>query len=122
MCLSQQNVSWGRYMKEDVLGQFEQLVLTAVLSLGEDAYGPKIHEKVIELAEREVSIGSVYITLDRLEDKGHLASKPGRPPQWGGQARRYYRLRAAGQRALRQAFETSRRLQQTAEPMWEFKT
>ena len=39
-------------MKEDVLGQFEQLVLTAVLSLGEDAYGPKIHEKVIELAER----------------------------------------------------------------------
>ena len=109
-------------MKEDVLGQFEQLVLTAVLSLGEDAYGPKIHEKVIELAEREVSIGSVYITLDRLEDKGHLASKPGRPPQWGGQARRYYRLRAAGQRALRQAFETSRRLQQTAEPMWEFKT
>src|SRR6266581_774906 len=70
-------------MKEDVLGQFEQLILTAVLSLGEDAYGPKIHEKVIELAERQVSIGSVYITLDRLEDKGHLASKPGRPPQWG---------------------------------------
>ncbi|PYR96512.1 MAG: hypothetical protein DMG15_04465 [Acidobacteria bacterium] len=67
-------------------------------------------------------IGSVYITLDRLEDKGHLASKPGRPPQWGGQARRYYGLPAAGQRALRQAFETSRRLQQTAEPLWEFKT
>jgi PadR family transcriptional regulator len=104
-------------MKKDVLGQFEQLVLMAVVALGEDAYGAAVHEKTLELAERPVTFGSVYITLDRLEDKGYLASKYGAPPEMGGKAKRYFRMRATGKQALRDALETSRRLQQTAEAL-----
>ena len=59
----------------DSLGQFEQLVLTAILALREDAYGVTIQAKVQELARpKPVSLGAVYVTLDRLEDKGFIAS------------------------------------------------
>ena len=60
--------------KVDSLGQFEQLVLAAVLALGDDAYGVTIHAKIEELAHpKSVGLGAVYVTLDRLEDKGdHL--------------------------------------------------
>ena len=65
--------------KTDPLGQFEQLVLGAVLALEEQAYGVPIHQKVCDMAARPVHIASVYITLDRLEDKGrsgNLLSQP----------------------------------------------
>jgi PadR family transcriptional regulator len=53
------------------IGQFEQFVLTAILSLGEDAYGVTIHAKVQALVQpKTVVLGAVYATLDRLEDKG----------------------------------------------------
>ena len=55
----------------DSLGHFEQLVMTAIMALPENAYGVSIHAKVSELAApKNVSLGAVYITLDRLEDKG----------------------------------------------------
>ena len=61
--------------KPDSLGQFEQLVLTAILTRGDDAYGVSIHSKVEELARpKAVSLGAVYVTLDRLEDKGLVKS------------------------------------------------
>ena len=61
--------------RPDSLGQFEQLVLTAVLMLHDDAYGVSIHSKVQELAHpKSVSLGAVYVTLDRLEDKGLMVS------------------------------------------------
>ena len=61
--------------KPDSLGQFEQLVMTAILARREDAYGVTIHSKVEELARpKAVSLGAVYVTLDRLEDKGLIAS------------------------------------------------
>ena len=69
--------------KPDSIGQFEQLVLTAILTRRDDAYGVSIHSKVQELARpRTVSLGAVYVTFDRLEDKG-LVKSPGcpiRPP------------------------------------------
>ncbi len=56
----------------DSLGQFEQLVLTGVLLLREQAYGMAVHAKVCELGGRQVLLPAVYVTLDRLEDKGHV--------------------------------------------------
>jgi len=87
--------------KSDALGQFEQLVLASVLVLGQQAYGVTIFEKVGEMAERPVKIGSVYITLDRLEDKGMVSSWLSDPTaERGGRAKRCYRLEALGEREV----------------------
>ncbi len=106
--------------KEDALGPLEQLVLTAVLPAGDDAYASAIRTKAMELSEREVTFGSVFITLDRLEGKGYVISRQGVPSQNPGRPKRYYRMRAAGERALTNAFEMAHRLQQTAEPRFRF--
>jgi DNA-binding PadR family transcriptional regulator len=92
--------------------QFEQIVLTAILSLRDNAYGVTIHEKVQELAApRLVSAGAVYVTLDRLEDKGMVASWLSDPtPERGGRSKRFYRLEALGERALEESAETAKRL------------
>src|ERR1700680_2161440 len=94
------------------LGQFEQLVLTAILKLRADAYGVTIHAKVSELAEpKRVSLGAIYVTLDRLEDKGCIVSWLSDPtPERGGRAKRCYQLEAAGERALQESAATIRRL------------
>src|ERR1700748_847913 len=74
------------------LGHFEQLVLSAVTSLRGNAYGGTIHAKVSELAGRSVNLGSIYVTLDRLQDKGLVTSWFGAPtPERGGKPKRYYR-------------------------------
>ena len=75
------------------LGQFEQVVLTAILALGEDAYGVTIHAKVEDLSSpRKIARGAVYATLDRMEDKGLIASWMSEPtPERGG--RRMYAVR-----------------------------
>jgi len=102
------------------LGQFEQLVLTAILSLREDAYGVTIHEKVADLAApKTVSLGAVYVTLDRLEDKGFIAWWLSDPtPERGGRAKRCYRLEALGERGLRESAETLRRMHDVLEAAW----
>jgi PadR family transcriptional regulator, regulatory protein PadR len=94
------------------IGQFEQLVLTAVLSLKEDAYGVTIHEKVAELARpKSVSLGAVYVTLDRLEDKGLVSSWLSEPTaERGGRAKRCYRMEALGERALQESTATAQRI------------
>ena len=62
------------------LGQFEQLVMTAILARGENAYGVTIHSKLEELVRpKAVSLGAVYATLDRLEDKRFWFDRAGRP-------------------------------------------
>ena len=96
----------------DSLGQFEQLVLTAILKLREDAYGVTIHAKVAELARpKKVSLGAVYVTLDRLEDKGLVASWLSDPtPERGGRSKRCYRLEALGERALQESAVTAKRV------------
>ncbi len=98
--------------RPDSLGQFEQLILTAILTLGDDAYGVTIQSKVAELAHpKPASLGAVYVTLDRLEDKGLVASWLSDPtPERGGRAKRCYRLEALGERALRESAVTAKRV------------
>ncbi len=106
--------------KAESLGQFEQLVLTAILTLREDAYGITIHEKVQELAHPKiVSLGAIYVTLDRLEDKGLVASRLSDPtPERGGRAKRYYHLEGAGEIALQEAAVTAKRIWDVASEAW----
>ena len=96
----------------DSLGQFEQVVLTAILALGNNAYGVTIHAKVEELSKpRKIARGAVYATLDRMEDKGLIASWLSDPtPERGGRSRRHYRLEKSGEKALREAAKTAQRL------------
>ena len=99
-------------MTSPLLGQFEQIVLTAVVSLGEDAYGISVHRKAEELSRpRKVSLGAIYATLDRLEDKGLISSRLSEPtPERGGRARRCYRIEKSGLKALGEAVSTAQRL------------
>src|SRR5262245_44986051 len=98
--------------KVDSLGQFEQLVMTAVLSLGDNAYGVTIHRKVEELAQpKAVSLGAVYVTLDRLEDKGFVSSWLSDPTrERGGRSKRHYRLQALGEHTLRESLAAAQRM------------
>lgn len=106
--------------KPDSLGQFEQLVLTAVLTLRDDAYGVTIHARVAELAHpKQVSLGAVYVTLDRLEDKGLVTSWLSDPtPERGGRAKRCYRLEALGERALEESAATAKRIWDGVVDVW----
>jgi PadR family transcriptional regulator len=90
--------------KGDNLGEFEQLILAALTILGADAYGMTIHERVEKLAAglRSVSLGSVYTTLDRLEQKGYVKSWFSDPtPERGGRSKRYFEVTGAGEKALK---------------------
>ena len=102
------------------LGQFEQLVLTAILGLSDKAYGVTIHVEVEALsAPRTAVLGAVYATLDRLEDKGLISSWLSDPtPERGGRSKRHYRLTAAGERALRDSAVTARRICDAIEQSW----
>jgi PadR family transcriptional regulator, regulatory protein PadR len=106
--------------KPQSVGQFEQAVMTAVLALGENAYGVTIHAKTEELAGgKRVALGAVYATLDRLEDKGLITSYLSDPtPERGGRAKRYYRLENAGSQALHESALMSKRICDTLETSW----
>lgn len=86
------------------LGEFEQLVLLALLRLGEGAYGVTVRRELAGRAGRRASIGAVYATLDRLEAKGYVSSQVGEPtPERGGRAKRCFLLTPAGEAALRRS-------------------
>lgn len=104
----------------DSLGQFEQLILTAILSLGDGAYGVTIHKRVEELARpKSVPLGAVYVSLDRLEDKRYLSSSLSEPTaERGGRAKRYYKLETAGERALRESIATAQRMAESVAAVW----
>ena len=106
--------------RPDTLGTFEQIVLTALLLLRDNAYGVTIREKAQELASpKPVSIGAVYVTLDRLEEKGLVASWLSEPtPERGGRSKRCYRLEPAGKRALEEAAVTARRIWESTANVW----
>jgi DNA-binding PadR family transcriptional regulator len=94
------------------LGEFEQLVLLAVIALGDQAYAVPVRREIQRVTHRAPSRGAVYITLDRLEQKGLLTSIVGPPtPQRGGRARRYYR-------ATPVAVATLRRHRTSIERLW----
>ncbi|HET9319432.1 MAG TPA: helix-turn-helix transcriptional regulator [Bryobacteraceae bacterium] len=84
------------------LGEMELMVLLALVRLGDDAYGVPISKELLNLAGREVALGSVYAALDRLQEKGFVTSLLGDPtPERGGRAKRYFRVTRAGLRALK---------------------
>jgi PadR family transcriptional regulator PadR len=87
------------------LGEFEQLVLLALVRLGPDAYGATVRREIEEHAGREVSISAVYTTLERLEQKAFLRSRIGEPtPERGGRRRRHFELLPLGARSLRDSY------------------
>ena len=85
----------------EFLGSLEQIVMLAVLRLGADAYGMTVRREIEERTGREISIGAVYATLERLESKGYVSSFTGEPTaERGGRAKRHFQIEAPGQRAL----------------------
>ena len=93
------------------LGEFELLVLLAVLQTGQEAYGSAILADLQERSGRAVSRGALYVTLDRLEAKGLLASRADAgPPARGGRPRRYYTVRPAGLASLRDSLDALARM------------
>jgi DNA-binding PadR family transcriptional regulator len=87
------------------LGEFEQIVLLALVRLGSDAYGATVRREIEVRAGREVSISAVYTTLERLEQKGLVRSRIGEPtPERGGRRRRHFELLPLGARSLRDAY------------------
>lgn len=91
-------------MKGSYLGEFQELVLLAILSLEEGAYGVAIQVKIKEVANRDITRGALHSALSRLEEKGFLNSHFGEATQErGGRRKRIYTITASGQEALREA-------------------
>jgi DNA-binding PadR family transcriptional regulator len=83
------------------LGEFELILLLTILRLGDDAYGVPLSRELSLLRGRDVSVGSVYAALDRLELKGLIASKLGESiPERGGRAKRYFSVTEKGLRSV----------------------
>jgi DNA-binding PadR family transcriptional regulator len=88
--------------RREHLGEFEQIVLLAILRVRDDAYGVPIRLEIEARTGRSVTVGALYRTLDRLEEKGYVTSSFGDPtPARGGRSRRYFKVRPAGLRTLR---------------------
>jgi DNA-binding PadR family transcriptional regulator len=88
-------------MRPPSLGELELAALLTVARLGDDAYGASIRRDLSERSHRDHSVGAIYTTLQRLEDKGLITSSMSEPlAVRGGRARRCYRVTAAGERAL----------------------
>jgi PadR family transcriptional regulator, regulatory protein PadR len=89
-------------MRRSYVGELELMVLLAVVRLGDEAYGVPISKELLILANREVSVGSIYAALERLENKGLVTSSLGdSTPERGGRAKRYFRATPSGVRALK---------------------
>jgi DNA-binding PadR family transcriptional regulator len=87
------------------LGEFEQLVLMAIVRLEDDAYGATVRREIEARTGRRLAISAVYTTLERLEGKGVVRSWVGEPTaERGGRRRKYFALQPAGARALREAY------------------
>jgi PadR family transcriptional regulator len=93
------------------LGEFEQLILLAILRLSHDAYGVTIRAELAARAARQVSPGALYTALRRLEAKGVITSRMGDPtPQRGGRAKRHVAVTALGMQSLRRSLQAYERL------------
>lgn len=97
--------------KDSRLGEFEQKVLMALVRLGPNAYGVTIRQEISKRSGRDVSVGAVYTTLSRLEEKGFVKSKVGdATPERGGRAKKYFQITANGERTLEAALAFYRQL------------
>jgi len=96
-----------------VLGEFEQMILLALVSLGDEAYGAAIRREIVRRTGREVSPGAVYTVLERLERSSLVRSSVGSPtPERGGRRRKHYRLRHEGARLLLESRSRMRRMEE----------
>lgn len=87
-------------------GQLEAMVLKVVQTLGNEAYGASVRRRINEIGRKQYSIGAIYTTLTRLEEKGLLTSKMTEPlPERGGRSRRNYEITGVGVSALKQTEE-----------------
>ena len=85
----------------DYLGEFEHIIVLALLRLEDRAYGVSVRQEIERRTEREVSIGAVYATLERLERKGYVTSYRGDPtPERGGRSKRFFSVTANGVKAV----------------------
>jgi PadR family transcriptional regulator PadR len=99
----------------DYLGEFEHIIVLALLRLEDRAYGVSVRQEIECRTKREVSIGAVYATLDRLETKGYVTSHRGDPtPERGGRSKRFFRVTAKG---LTVVNRTQRALQRMTEDL-----
>jgi DNA-binding PadR family transcriptional regulator len=93
------------------LGEFEQIVLLAIMRLGENAYGVTLRHEIRARTDRHPSPGAVYTTVDRLEDKGLVSSRFGEPTSLrGGRAKRFFKVTAKGIAAVARAQRSYGRL------------
>lgn len=103
----------------DWLGEFEQLVLFAVVQ-NDEAYGAAIRQEIARRTGRQVSAGAVYTTLERLETRGFVVSHWGAPtPERGGKRKRHYQLRPAGRQALARSWQAIRAMARGVAPKLE---
>ena len=104
----------------DLLGPLELLVLLALVRLQDNAYGVTVREELERRVGRRLSLGAVYVTLNRLEEKGYIASSLGSPTaERGGRAKRLYRLLPSGRRAIQTSRSTFRRMSEGLGEAWE---
>ncbi len=97
--------------RRDHLGEFEQLVLLAILRLGTNAYGMTIRREIEKRAGRRTSIGALYLTLDRMEQKDFIRSELGEAtPERGGRAKRFFAVNPSGREALKKSLEAVHRM------------
>lgn len=92
------------------IAEFEELVLLAILKLGSNAYGASIYE-ALQNAGRTTSVGALYTTLSRMEEKGLVESWIGEStPERGGRAKKYFKVKASGVQAVRERERSRARL------------
>src|SRR6202040_342172 len=93
------------------IGEFEEFVLLAILNQGDNAYGVTIRQALEEATDRSITVGSLYTTLSRLEEKGLVQSWVGEPTaERGGRAKKHYRVNGAAQSLLREVQAARRKL------------
>jgi DNA-binding PadR family transcriptional regulator len=104
----------------ELLGSLEHIILLALVRLDGSAHGMIVRREIEERTGRNISIGAVYATLERLEAKGYVSSSTGDPtPERGGRAKRMFRVEAAGNRALQVSEQTLRSMTVDSKGRWE---
>jgi PadR family transcriptional regulator PadR len=104
--------------RREYLGEFEQIVLLAILRLADEAYGVPIRLEIERRTGRALTVGALYRTLDRLQDKGYVSSAFSDPtPERGGRSKRYFSARPAGLQALRASREALTAMWEGLEPL-----
>jgi len=103
----------------ELLGSLEQIILLALMRLDGNAHGMIVRREIEKRTGRNISIGAVYATLERLETKGYVSSFTGEPtPERGGRAKRIFRVEAAGKRALQISEQTIRSMTAGLRDRW----